>query len=364
MREFTVQVKVRPVSYRLYIGSGLFPLLAASLKEDLPHDRIAIISDSTVAPLWADELKKALDEQGFSSRLLVVPAGEQSKSRAVKQQLEDQLLQEGFGRDSVVLALGGGVIGDLAGFTAATYMRGIPFIQIPTTTLAMADASIGGKTAVDTPYGKNLIGAFHQPLAVYLDMETLGTLGSRTFREGLAEVVKHGFIGSSALLAFLDRNLEAVLAGDKAVLEAMFEENCQVKNRVVSEDEEEQGLRQILNYGHTMGHAVELQEHFRLLHGECVTIGMAFAARLAVEKKLCPPEWAERQISLIRRLGLPVEIPKDLSAKALLDTMKHDKKSRGGRIRFVFSPAEGQAVYGIPVSEEEILTVLSKAGIH
>lgn len=360
MNEINVSVKVRPVSYRLVIGHDLFPALAKEMKEHPLGKRVMIISDSIVAPLWAGKLQEALDREGISAELTCFPAGEASKVRSVKEMLEDELLKKRYGRDTVILALGGGVTGDMAGYVGATYMRGVPVIQIPTTTLSMADSSIGGKTAVDTPYGKNLIGAFHHPALVVMDMNTLTTLDDRNYYGGLAELIKHGFIKDPGILTFVEENLEKIRERDPETLEALFTMNCQVKNYVVSEDDQEKSLRQILNYGHTMGHAVEIAADLSLQHGECVAIGMVFAGKLAVKKGLCSEEWAEKQKKIIESLGLPTKIPADIQPEKLIELMLMDKKTRDGVFKFVLPVKEGEVVYGVDVASGEILEVLKE----
>ncbi len=360
MQEIKVEVKVKPRSYRLIIGSHLFEELSRRLKEQPLAERYAIISDTTVAPLWAGKLQRALGKYGLAAEVFTFPAGEAHKTRETKEQLEEQLLQSGYGRDTAILALGGGVVGDVAGYVAATYMRGIPVVQIPTTTLSMADSSIGGKTGVDTPYGKNLIGAFHHPVEVYMDMETLTTLDERNYIAGLAELLKHGFIHDPSILDYVEEHKEAILNRDRQVLEELFQKNCAVKNYAVSMDEQERGLRQILNYGHTMGHAVEVLSGFDLIHGECVSIGIVFAAELARMKGLCSSEWTGRQRSILEKVGLPVDFPAALEADKLVRLMKMDKKVRQGKTFFVLSTEPGNARFGVEVSEEEIRETLRK----
>lgn len=361
MQEIKVEVEVKPRSYRLIIGSHLFQDLARRLKEQPLADRYAIISDTTVAPLWASKLQEALGKYGLAAEVFTFPAGEVYKTRETKERLEDQLLQSGYGRDTAILALGGGVVGDVAGYVAATYMRGVPVIQIPTTTLSMADSSIGGKTGVDTPYGKNLIGAFHHPAEVYMDMETLTTLDERNYIAGLAELLKHGFIHDLSILDYVEAHRDAILNRDLQVLEELFQKNCAVKNYVVSMDEKEKGLRQVLNYGHTMGHAVEVLSGFDLIHGECVSIGIVFAAKLAWMKGLCSAAWADRQRCILEKMGLPVDFPASLDEDELIRLMKMDKKVRQGKTRFVLSEEPGSARFGVEVSEEEIRKVLGKS---
>ncbi len=360
MQEIKVEVKVKPSSYRLIIGSHLFEKLARRLKNDPLATRYAIISDTTVAPLWAGKLQEALNKSGLAAEIFTFPAGEAHKTRETKEELEDQLLQGGYGRDTAILALGGGVVGDVAGYVAATYMRGVPVVQIPTTTLSMADSSIGGKTGVDTPYGKNLIGAFHHPVEVYMDMETLNTLDERNYTAGLAELLKHGFIQDLSILDYVEEHKEALQNRDLQVLEEVFQKNCAVKNYVVSMDEQEKGLRQILNYGHTMGHAVEILSRFDLIHGECVSIGIVFAANLARMKGLCSKEWADRQRTILAEVGLPVDFPAAPDADRLIELMKMDKKVRQGKTLFVLSAEPGKVQFGVEVSEEEIREALRK----
>jgi len=358
MKEINVAVKTEPVSYTLKIGHDLPALLAAELAEKKPASRYVIITDSTVGPLWADAFSKALKAQGLPVDVISFPAGEANKTRATKEALEDQMISHGLGRDCLVLALGGGVVGDVAGFAAATYMRGVPVIQIPTTTLSMADSSIGGKTGVDTPAGKNLIGAFHHPLAVYMDVSTLKTQDDRNYFSGLAEVIKHGFIRDPEIISFLEAHREELAARKTEALEELFQLNCHVKNEVVSQDQTEKGLRQILNYGHTMGHAVEMLSGFNLQHGECVSIGMVFAGRLAVFKGMIPDAVAQAQEALLKAYGLPTEIPEGLAADDLIRVMHSDKKVREGKLRFVLPTGPNEVIPGVEVTEEEVRCVL------
>lgn len=358
MKEMTIQVQVRPAEYRLIIGHDLFAVLAEELQKSPLAARYAVITDSTVGPLWAAAFLSALENAGLAAEQFMFPAGEAHKTRETKQMLENQMLERGFGRDTAVLALGGGVVGDVAGYVAATYMRGVPVVQIPTTTLAMADSSIGGKTGVDTPYGKNLIGAFHHPVRVYMDMKTLTTLDERNYRAGLAELVKHGFIKDLSILDFVQEHKELILKRDAAVLEKLFEKNCTVKNDVVSRDDQEKGLRQILNYGHTMGHAIEMGSQSDFIHGECVAIGMVFAAELACQRGICSREWAARQRTILQELGLPVDLPAALEAEEILRLMRMDKKVRQGQIQFVLPTQPGEVIFGAPVSEKEIMEAM------
>ncbi len=355
MKNLAVEIKIQPQSYELHIGHDLFDQLAEDLKNRPLGKRYAIISDTTVAPLWSEKLRMALEVVGMRTEIFTFPAGEENKNRAMKEMLENQLLATGYGRDSAVLALGGGVVGDLAGYTAATYMRGVPVVQIPTTTLSMADSSIGGKTGVDTEYGKNLIGAFHHPWAVYMDMNTLATLDERNYRAGLAELIKHGFIRNPEILAFFDEHREVIMGrtGNEyaTVMEDLFYLNCQVKNDVVARDDKEAGLRQILNYGHTLGHGVEILSNFEMIHGECVGLGMRFAAYLAARLGLATEDWQQRQSEILDGLQMPAMIPQKVSTEELMRVMLMDKKTRDGQIRFVLTSAPGEARYNVTVEQ-------------
>ncbi len=361
MKKIHVDVRVKPLSYEVRIGTGILTELASDLRERPLGKRYAVITDSQVGQLHGDTLMEALKHAGLNAQLFVFPAGESSKNRQEKEHLEDAMLEAGLGRDSAVIALGGGVVGDLAGFVAATYMRGIPVIQVPTTTLAMADSAIGSKTAVDVPYGKNLIGAFHSPEAVYMDMKLLSTLDERNYYAGLVELIKHGFIQRPSLQEYLAEHKETIVsrggAEYPAVMEELLYQNSAVKNDVVSQDQKENNLRKILNYGHTLGHAVEMSSNFQMIHGECVAVGIAYAAYLAQQLGLCDADWAGEQIRILREYRQECRIPEGISTDTLIEIMKHDKKARNGQIEFVLLAGPGQPVqqdgeYGIPVKED------------
>lgn len=361
MKKIHVDVRVKPLSYEVRIGTGILTELASDLRERPLGKRYAVITDSQVGQLHGDTLMEALEHAGLKAQLFVFPAGESSKNRQEKEHLEDAMLEAGLGRDSAVIALGGGVVGDLAGFVAATYMRGIPVIQVPTTTLAMADSAIGSKTAVDVPYGKNLIGAFHSPEAVYMDMNLLSTLDERNYYAGLVELIKHGFIQRPSLQEYLAEHKETIVsrggAEYPAVMEELLYQNSAVKNDVVSQDQKENNLRKILNYGHTLGHAVEMSSNFQMIHGECVAVGIAYAAYLAQQLGLCDADWAGEQIRILREYRQECRIPEGISTDTLIEIMKHDKKARNGQIEFVLLAGPGQPVqqdgeYGIPVKED------------
>lgn len=362
MKAVHVDVRVNPIQYEVYMGTGLLDRMAQDLREKPLAKRYAVVSDDRVAGLYGKKMMESLEKQGLKAQLFTFPQGEASKNRKEKEHLEDAMLAAGFGRDSAVIALGGGVVGDLAGFVAATYMRGIPVLQVPTTTLAMADSAIGSKTAVDVPYGKNLIGAFHSPVAVYMDMGFLPSLDERNYFAGLVELIKHSFIRMPALQDFLREHRDTVCLrqGEDyfAVMETLFYQNSAVKNEIVSRDQQESNLRKVLNYGHTLGHSVEMASHFEKIHGECVAIGIAFAAYLSWRLGYCEEEWAQKQVRLLREYHQDTRIPENLTTEQLIQGMKTDKKVRDGKTEWILLAGPGQLVrrpdgaYGIPVEDD------------
>jgi 3-dehydroquinate synthase len=295
--------------------------------------------------------------------VLTVPAGEAHKTRDAWQRLTDGMLEHGFGRDSAIVAIGGGVIGDLAGFVAATYLRGIPFVQVPTTLLGMVDASVGGKVGVDTPHGKNLVGAFHPPVAVLADPAALWSLPPRTYAAGLAEAVKHGLLADADYFSWMQDNAEPIRTRDLAALETLVGRSVAIKSAVVQRDPLEQGERATLNLGHTVGHAIEHVVGYRLLHGECVSIGLIVACRVAEQTQGLDPAVSAAVRTLLERFALPVRVPADADTPALLAAMRQDKKNRGGIIRMVLPARVGatqqeQGSWTIPCSSETLVTAI------
>ena len=348
----TVSVSLGERSYPIWIGEGTLATLGAGLRELGLSGRAVIVSVPPVFDLYGAAARESLAGAGFDVREEVVPDGEASKSVAQLSALWDRFVEHHLERTSPVVALGGGVVGDLAGFAAATFKRGVPFVQCPTTLLAQVDSSVGGKVAIDHPAGKNLIGAFHQPSAVCIDLATLRTLPRRELIAGLAEVIRSGAAFDAALFSFLEGALEQLLALDAEALRHAVATCCRIKAEVVAEDERETGgRRSLLNLGHTFGHALEtLTGYTAYRHGEAVGWGIARAARVALKLGICSPEDAARQEALLRRAGLPVD---DLSpdAEAMIKAMAHDKKAAGGKVRFVLTEKIGGAnLYeGIPV---------------
>ena len=278
--------KTEDKSYDIVIEEGVLGQIPSLLKEAGLGHKFAIITDSTVELLYGAALSEEFIKNDLANKIITFPAGEQNKNRDTKAWIEDQMLEDKFGRDSVVIALGGGVVGDIAGYVAASYTRGLSYVQIPTTLVACVDSSIGGKTAVDTVHGKNLIGAFHQPWAVYIDVNTLLTLNEKEIREGLAEVIKYGVISDDNLFSFLEENMHLIFSYDKQALTHIIKRGCEIKAQVVEKDEKESNLRKILNFGHTIGHAVENLSDYKISHGGAISIGMVAEGKLAVEMGL------------------------------------------------------------------------------
>jgi 3-dehydroquinate synthase len=320
---------------RIRVGHGLAGLLARELARRPLGGRYALVSDPQIARLQAPDIESALQSAGLVVQRFVCPGGEAGKTRDAKADLEDQLLAAGLGRGDALLALGGGAVSDLAGFVAATYHRGIPWIALPTSLLAMVDASLGGKTAVDAPAGKNLIGAFHPPTAVYADLAWLDTLPESGVREGLAEVAKHALIAVSDLTCFVETNAADLVARRPEAIERVVVASVALKVEVVAADPLERGRRAILNFGHTVAHALERVSGYRLSHGDAVGIGLRVEIDLSQRLGFLPAADAQRARSLVTRLGLPTRVPPDIDLDRIVDCATLDKKARGGEIRCV-----------------------------
>ena len=346
-------------SYEILIGQGLLDQIAGDLSEmSIAHSH-ALVTDSNVAELYGAKLLGSLEGTLEKVRMIAFPAGEQSKTREIKSFIEDRMLESGFGRDSSVIALGGGVVGDIAGFVAATYMRGVPCVQVPTSLVACVDSSVGGKTAVDTPHGKNLIGAFYQPWRVYVDINTLKTLGPKQLGEGLAEIIKYGVIKSEDLFRYLEANIEKIHGFDNAALLKVIETSCRIKAEVVEKDEKEQNLRKILNFGHTVGHAIEQLSDYTISHGEAISAGMIIEGKIALGETGWSGEEQERLTHLLKRAGLPTRPPRGTDIGKIINVMKIDKKARKGKIEMSLPERIGKMKeqggdYGIKVGEQTI----------
>lgn len=353
----TVAVRLSAESYEIKVAAGMLGEIGR-LYPPRPGARAAVITAETVAGLYEEQCLSALRAGGWEATALVVPNGEQSKTLAQAEKLYEGCLDAGLDRGSTVFALGGGVVGDLAGFVAGTYMRGLPFVQIPTTLLAQVDASVGGKTAVDLPRGKNLVGVFHQPSLVAIDVATLQSLTERELRAGLAEVVKHAAIADAEMFEWLEQNGQTLLQRELICLRQIVARNCQIKAEVVEADPQEKGLRAILNYGHTVGHAIELGAgQWDLRHGEAVAYGMVAEARLAVRLGLAAEDVAQRQEALLQALGLAQGVP-PVDLERAREALLHDKKLVNGRLRLPLTPAIGEVVLRDDVPLEELLAAL------
>ena len=349
-----VKVPLDKRSYEIKIGSALLSRIGSECKQLALGKRCAIISDKNVAPLYAKAVIKSLASAGFEAELITVPAGETAKSLKTVEFCYDRLAALRLERKSFIVALGGGVVGDLAGFVAASYLRGIPFVQIPTTLLAQVDSSVGGKVGVNLRAGKNLVGAFYQPRLVLCDLDTLKTLPAREFKAGLAEVIKYGIIYDAALFKLLEQKLHAVLKQDRKILMSVIARCCEIKADVVLQDETEGGLRAILNFGHTIGHALEAISHYgKYLHGEAISIGQVAAARLSSNLLGLPESDADRIRDIFKRSGLPIAVKSNsVQKRNLKAAMQLDKKVSGGEVKFVLARNIGAVEFGQKVPAE------------
>ena len=354
MKTYTVDLGER--SYPIYIGPGLLEH-GDRVARILPSEKAVVVTNETVGPLYEASLIRGLEDAGVTLPTVVrLPDGESYKTLATLEMVYERLLAAGADRKTAVLALGGGVVGDLAGFAAATYQRGVPYVQVPTTLLAQVDAAVGGKTAVNHPRGKNMIGAFHQPRAVIADTDTLATLPDRELRAGFAEVVKYGLIRDPAFFAYLEANAEDVLAREPGPLSEAIYQSCRNKAEVVAADEHEAGSRALLNLGHTFAHAIETGTAYtEWLHGEAVAVGMLMAAEASCQSGWLPRDAVDRLQALLARAGLPLSGPSDLPVARYLELMGVDKKAEAGRIRYVLLAGIGSAFVTAEVPESVIV---------
>jgi 3-dehydroquinate synthase len=341
------------------IGGDILDGIGGALTAFEPSPKIAVVSNSTVSSLYGERISDSIRNSGYIPQTIVVPDGEEHKNLATLQSIFDELLKYKLDRNSLLIALGGGVVGDITGFAAATYMRGIPYIQIPTTLLAQVDSSVGGKTGIDHPLGKNMIGAFWQPKLVWIDIETLKTLPQRELLAGLAEVIKYGIIHDAGLFDFLESHREQILNLDQEAMTYIIKRSCEIKAEIVAKDERESGLRVILNYGHTIGHAIEtVTGYTQLLHGEAVAIGMALEARLSGMLHLIDKKDVQRIRTLIESYGLPVEKPANLKVHSILISMQLDKKAVAGELRLILPQEIGQVKIQTGVTDDILRAVL------
>lgn len=361
MSTFNVELKkVVDDSYEIEIGFDLEDKLVKDLKSGLVGNikKFALVTDSNVKELYGEKIYERIKEAGYDADLFVFEAGEKSKTRKTKEEIEDAMLEKGYRRDCCIIAIGGGVVTDLSGFVAGTFGRGVPFINYATTLLSAADASVGGKTAVDTPLATNLIGLFNQPKKVYLDIKAWSTLPKREICSGLAETIKHACISDKEFFEYIEKNIEEILALKTEVCEHIAEENCKIKYKVVMKDERESGLREILNLGHTVGRAIETVSEYKLLHGEALSIGLVAEVKLAYKLGYVTAEERDRVINLLEKANLPIAIPEYIDREKLVKKLYTDKKVRDGKLRFVLQKGIGNVVefengqFATPISEE------------
>jgi 3-dehydroquinate synthase len=355
----TIPVALADRSYEIEISRGNVRGISAFIQQRRPTSHAIIITDSNVGPLFAQPINQSLSAAGIRTDLLTVPAGETSKSIAQAEKLWNELVARNADRKTIVIAVGGGVIGDLAGFIAATYARGLSLIQVPTTLLAQVDSSVGGKVGINLPAAKNIVGAFWQPAGVLIDLDVLQTLPEREFRSGLAEVVKYGVIMDAEFFNYLEQHSDAISRRAADCLEHIVAQSCRLKALVVADDErEETGRRAILNYGHTFCHAIEqVSGYGRFLHGEAVAIGMVCASRLAEDLGFIDAATTQRQLKLLKEFGLPVAVS-GLDENALLTAMQHDKKTENGKLRFVLPRQLGHVEMISGIAAEAVRKVL------
>ena len=340
----TLNVDLDERSYDIVIGNDLLSDVGKHLKDLLPGRQVGIVTNVSVAPLYLEKVKSSLIKAGFEVVTVILSDGESHKNWVGLQKILDRLIESRFERSSTLLALGGGVIGDITGFAASTLLRGVNFVQVPTTLLAQVDASVGGKTAINHTQGKNLIGTFYQPRRVVIDLETLKTLPKREIQAGMAEAIKYGVINDAELFEFMEEELDDILALKDKALAKMIYGCCKAKAKMVEKDEKEKGVRALLNLGHTFGHGIEVLTHYKsLLHGEAVAVGMVMAAELSRLMSMCDDSDVERIDKLLKRVGLPTVAPR-FSIDHYMEAMTRDKKVEGGQNRFILIKKIGEAV--------------------
>lgn len=364
IKKLTCSIPSITASYEIEIGNSLLqdPRYLLQSLENLAS-RFAIITDEIVTPLYGSPLCRSLKKGGLDASLYIIPSGEKYKTREIKEQVENQLLEKKFGRDSCIIAIGGGVVTDLAGYLAATYCRGVPLVLIPTTLLGMVDASIGGKTGVNVPQGKNLIGTIYQPKKVMIDPSTLRTLPLSEIRNGIVEMIKHGLIADPYLFQFLEEHCDQLLNLEPSALEKVIFESCRIKKEIVESDEKDNGMRRLLNFGHTIGHALECLTKYALPHGEAVAIGLLVESRLALQMGRFNPHSFLRIHSLLEKYSIPLKLPFKLSVLSVLEAMNLDKKSLKGNPRFVIIdeiglPLSYHSAYCTAVDEKLLINAL------
>ena len=354
----TLTVNLGDRSYPIYVGAGILARAGEFLQAAGLRGKVAVVSNSTVAKLYIEPVNEALTRAGFEVVTMLIPDGEEHKNLDSLAMIYDRLVRARFERKSIILALGGGVVGDLAGFAAATYLRGVPYIQVPTTLLAQVDSSVGGKTAVNHRDGKNLIGAFYQPRLVLIDVEMLRSLPRRELVAGLAEVIKYGIIEDAELFSVLEDKIDPLIGLDGALLSQVIAASCAIKARVVEQDEREDDYRAVLNFGHTVGHALEAATGYsEFLHGEAVGVGITKATAISLRHGFCDQQTFDRIRRLIEKTGLTSDLPKSVTKESLIQGMEVDKKAAGGKIKFVMCAGIGKTRFH-SLSPAEVLAGL------
>lgn len=353
----TLTVELGERSYPINISANNLTQ-SELIKNHLNTQRVFVITNPTVSGLWAQTLSNSLT--GIDHTFIEIPDGEQYKTLSTMENVIGELLQQRAARDSTIIALGGGVVGDLAGYVAASYQRGIPFIQVPTTLLSQVDSSVGGKTAVNHALGKNMIGAFYQPKAVLIDTQTLSTLPPREFAAGMAEVIKYGVIYDAEFFAWLEASVSQIKGLEPEYLQKMIFRCCQVKAEIVAQDEKEKGLRALLNLGHTFGHAIEAEQGYgNWLHGEAVSAGIVIASKVASSKNWMTPSEFSRIEALLKAFDLPITAPENMGYTEFMQHMQHDKKVASGKIRYIIPKGIGEAVVTADVAQEALQEILN-----
>ncbi|MEY2479925.1 MAG: 3-dehydroquinate synthase [Verrucomicrobiota bacterium] len=350
-----ITIRTGSLSYEVIVGTGLLNSLGSTIAKKITGGRCAVVADENTARLFGERVVESLRSERFEPSLIIIPAGEKSKSLEQVEAVCDEMVRAGLDRQSFLVALGGGVVGDLAGFVAAVFHRGIPYVQVPTTLLAQVDSSIGGKTAVNITSGKNLIGAVHHPVLVISDVDVLKTLPPREFNQGVAEIIKHGIIRDPALFNSLEKL-------DRDNLAPLVRRNIEIKAEFVARDERDtSGERALLNFGHTIGHAIEAAGEYReLLHGEAVSLGIVAACDISIKKVGLPEQDRHKIMSILQRFDLPTRLPENISREKILDAVQRDKKFERGQVRFVIAPRIGSAHVAHDVTMEDIRAAVAQ----
>jgi 3-dehydroquinate synthase len=348
------------LSYEIKIGADILDRVILLIAKNHPAGHYVVITDDGVGPLYGDKMVEGLKEVGLNVSLLKFPAGESSKNIKTVMDIAGKLMEAGADRETMLIALGGGVVGDVAGFVASIFMRGVCYLQVPTTLVAQVDSAIGGKTGVDLPVGKNLLGTFYQPRAVFVSLHFLETLPEKEFDNGLAEIIKYGAIEEEGLLETLEKNMAAVKAKDPKVMLNIVESCCRIKKSIVEIDEKEHGLRRILNFGHTVGHALETVSNYKMTHGEGVALGMVAAARISEKAGYLKREETQRLETVIAGAGLSVRIPKTFNVEEVLAKLRSDKKKKGDAVRFVLLKKIGMPFISGSIEPKMVAAVLGE----